>query len=107
MVIGTNLLVVLESGDRLSREEFHRRYDGQPEIKKAELIEGVVYVGSPVRARRHGKPQGCISLWLGGYCALHPDLEFGSDSTVRLDAANEVQPDGYLFRALPGGPAYS
>ena len=30
----------LESGDRLTREEFEIRYAAMPELKKAELIEG-------------------------------------------------------------------
>ena len=46
----------LEPGDRLSRAEFERRYDAMPNLKKAELIEGVVYMPSPVRVRRHGGP---------------------------------------------------
>lgn len=33
----------LENGDRLSRHEFERRYQSMPDLKKAELIEGVVY----------------------------------------------------------------
>jgi len=44
----------LESGDRLTRQEFERRYQAMPNIQKAELIEGVVYVASPVRATSHG-----------------------------------------------------
>nr|WP_279611514.1 hypothetical protein [Thermostichus vulcanus] len=43
-------LPILESGDRLTRREFERRYAAMPERIKAELIEGVVYVASPVRA---------------------------------------------------------
>ena len=31
----------LENGDRLSRHEFERRYQAMPQVKKAELIEGV------------------------------------------------------------------
>lgn len=31
----------MEYGDRLTRQEFERRYDAMPHIKKAELIEGV------------------------------------------------------------------
>lgn len=34
----------LENGDRLSREEFERRYEAMPELKKAELINGRVYI---------------------------------------------------------------
>ncbi len=37
---------LLHPGDRLSRAEFERRYLAQPDIKKAELIEGVVYMPS-------------------------------------------------------------
>ena len=55
--------LLLESGDRLTRAEFHRRYCAHPEIKKAELVEGVVYVGSPVRADVHGIPHSRIMTW--------------------------------------------
>ena len=34
----------LANGDRLTRAEFERRYAAMPELKKAELIEGVVNV---------------------------------------------------------------
>jgi len=94
---------VLESGDRLSRAEFHRRYCALPEIKKAELIEGVVYVASPVSAR-HGEPHAAVIRWLGGYCDLHPELHLYDNVTVLLDADNEVQPDACLWREEPGGP---
>ena len=46
----------LENGDRLTRDEFERRYEAMPDLKKAELIEGVVYMPSPVRHRRHSRP---------------------------------------------------
>ena len=36
------------AGDRLTRPEFERRYSAMPDLKKAELIEGVVYMPSPV-----------------------------------------------------------
>jgi hypothetical protein len=49
-------LPLLEPGDRLSREEFERRYDRIPQLKKAELIEGTVYMPSPVRAAKHAGP---------------------------------------------------
>jgi hypothetical protein len=38
---------VLEPGDRLTQEEFERRYAAMPALKKAELIEGVVHMPSP------------------------------------------------------------
>ncbi len=65
-------LTTLESGDRLSRVEFERRYRLLPEIKKAELIEGVVYVASPLRYRQHGQPHSDMMTWLGVYRAATP-----------------------------------
>jgi Uma2 family endonuclease len=87
----------LESGDRLSREEFERRYDAMPHLKKAELIEGVVYVPSPVRQKYHGGPHLTLNGWLFIYRARTPGLEGGDNSTVRLDPTNEPQPDCVLF----------
>lgn len=42
----------LASGDKLTREEFLRRWEEYPEIKSAELIGGIVYLPSPV-SREH------------------------------------------------------
>jgi Uma2 family endonuclease len=86
----------LESGDRLTRHEFERRYQAMPQIKKAELIEGVVYVASPVRATRHGRPHAKIMTWLGTYWAATPGVDLQDNTTVRLDADNEPQPDALL-----------
>ena len=61
----------LEPGDRLSRAEFERRYDAMPNLKKAELIEGVVYMPSPVRVRRHGRPHFHLITWLGNLRNRH------------------------------------
>ncbi len=79
--------------------EFLRRYEGMPQVKKAELIEGVVYMGSPVSVR-HAKPDGMIQAWLGTYASRHPDTEVLANATVILDAENTVQPDA-LLRRLP------
>jgi Uma2 family endonuclease len=83
----------LENGDRLSRAEFERRYQAHPEIKKAELIEGVVYVSSPVRVRRHGSPHSDIIGWLTVYRAATPGVQVADNATLRLDLDNEMQPD--------------
>ncbi|GET44471.1 hypothetical protein MiSe_93000 [Microseira wollei NIES-4236] len=61
-------ILPLENGDRITRAEFERRYDAMPNLKKAELIEGVVYVGSPVRVI-HGTPHALI-LTLSGLKTL-------------------------------------
>ena len=86
----------LNSGDRLSRAEFERRYTAHPEIKKAELIEGVVYVPSPVRYEKHADPHANIITWLGVYHAAAPGVKSADNATVRLDFENEVQPDALL-----------
>jgi Uma2 family endonuclease len=94
----TPTLPLLENGDRLYRAEFERRYAAAPDVKKAELIEGIVYVASPLRFTPHAKPHGNIITWLGMYQASIPSLELGVEPTVRLDNENEPQPDVVLFR---------
>jgi Uma2 family endonuclease len=96
----------LEQGDRLSRDEFERRYEQMPHVKKAELIEGIVYMPSSVRVRNHGLPDSLVHLWLGLYASETPSVECVGNTTVRLDLDNEPQPDLILFK-LPekGGQA--
>ena len=89
-------LPLLENGDRLSRPEFERRYHQMPNLKKAELIQGLVYMPSPVRIKGHGEPHGNIMIWLGTYKVATPRVMLGDNSTVRLDFDNEVQPDALL-----------
>ena len=88
--------VPLENGDRLTRCEFERRYTARPDIRKAELIEGVVHVPSPVRARGHAGPVGVMTTWLVTYSASTPGVSVLVDATVRLDRDNEPQPDVLL-----------
>jgi len=90
-------LPALENGDRLTRAEFERRYSAMPHLKKAEIIEGVVYVPSPVRHHQHGSPHAHLIVWLGQYVAYTPGVEVGDNSSVRLDLDNEPQPDALLF----------
>lgn len=86
----------LENGDRLTRLEFERRYHAMSHVKKAELIEGVVYVPSPLRARSHGQPHAAIMGWLSIYVAVTPGVMVCDNATVRLDLDNEPQPDALL-----------
>ena len=92
-----DVIVPLEPGDRLSRAEFERRYQAMPNIKKAELIEGVVYMPSPVRLERHAHPHARLIVWLGTYAAHTPGLITADNGTVRLDSDNEPQPDVFLM----------
>ena len=86
----------LENGDRLTRGEFERRYGARPDLKKAELIEGVVYMPSPVRAASHAEPHAALLGWLGTYSASTPRARVADNATVRLDLDNEPQPDALV-----------
>jgi len=87
----------LENGDRLTRDEFERRYCAMPHIKKAELIEGVVYMPSPVSMLRHGSPHFALNGWLFVYRSNTPGVRGADNATVRLDLENEPQPDNLLL----------
>ncbi|NEO54566.1 MAG: Uma2 family endonuclease [Okeania sp. SIO3B5] len=91
----------LENGDRLTRIEFENRYT-KSNIKKAELIDGIVYMASPLRITKHGNPHARIMTWLGIYWSETPGIELGDNSTVRLDGDNEPQPNA-LLRIENGG----
>lgn len=93
----------LENGDRLTSIEFLRRYEAMPHVKKAELIEGIVYMASPVRADVHGKPDGLLHGWLFCYALHHPEVEFYPNTTLVLAPDNTPQPDGMLCHAPEQG----
>src|SRR5258708_40372003 len=82
----------LQNGDRLTRDEFERRYAAMPNIK-AELIEGVVYMASPVNLRDHGEPQFNLMGWLAAYRSFTSPaaIRAGDNATVRLNLKNEPQ----------------
>src|SRR4051794_3739524 len=89
----------LQDGARMSQPEFHRLYEQTPEDFKAELIEGVVYVASPLKIR-HGKNHIQLGTLLCLYEAQTPGVECCDNTTVILGPDNEPQPDLFL-RVLP------
>ncbi|MFN9734640.1 MAG: Uma2 family endonuclease [Microcystis sp.] len=102
-VIAASLTIPpLENGDKLTRWEFERRYQAMPHLKKAELIEGIVYMASPLRFESHAEPHANIIGWLALYKAATPGVRLGDNATVRLDIDNEPQPDA-LLRIEKGG----
>jgi hypothetical protein len=69
-----------------------------PELKNAELIDGLVYVSSPV-SNEHGRRDAQIITWLGVYAAATIGCSSGSNETwLMFDSA--PQPDAYL-RLVP------
>ena len=95
MVTNLPKILPLENGDCLTRSEFERRYEAMSKVKKAELIEGRVYMASPVRII-HGQPHAYIMGWLAVYHAATPGTQLADNTTVRLDLDNEPQPDALL-----------
>jgi Uma2 family endonuclease len=90
----------LQDGDRLTREEFERRYDAMPGLKKAELINGVVFLPPQGRTARHGGACAHLVGWLGLYHADTPGMDAGANSSIRLTESSMPQPDACLFREV-------
>lgn len=91
----------LQAGDRLTRAEFERRYQSMPHVKKAELVEGVVYMPSPV-TNQHAEAHSRAVTWMGVYEASTAGVRCLDNATLRLDHDNEPQPDA-LLRIERGG----
>jgi Putative restriction endonuclease len=87
----TSTIPPLVDGDRLSRKEFHRRYLEMPHVKIADLIEGIVYIGPRIPAKR-GEARAHLAGWLGFYSFQTAGLTGAINGTVRLEGDNEVQP---------------
>ncbi len=87
----------LEQGDHLTWDEFERRWQAMAHLKKAELIEGRVYLAAAIRFRRHGHPHAQIMAWLSRYWLATEGTELTDNTTFRLDLDNAPQPDAALF----------
>jgi hypothetical protein len=84
----------LETGERLTVEEFLRRWEELPELKRAELIDGAVYVPAPV-SLAHGRLNSQTAWWLGHYQQATLGCQAGTNTTW-LMAGSVPQPDVYL-----------
>ena len=98
--LASQALPELQNGDHLSASEFLRRYHAMPEVKKAELVQGTVYMASPVRIDQHGAPDSHAQGWLWNYAARTPGVESATNATTKLGPRDVPQPDG-LLRYLP------
>jgi len=88
----------LVAGERLSADEFLRRWDAAPHIKFAELIGGTVRMPSPL-SLDHGDMDIAIGTWLGVYTIATPGCRAGSNTTWRM-LEDVPQPDVHM-RVLP------
>ncbi len=94
----------LASGDRLNADEYWKRYLASPDIVQAERINGKVYLMSPLRAAHHGDPHALLSGWLFAYSVGAGNLIISDNTTLRMDAENDTQPD--LCMRREGGSAW-
>ncbi len=88
----------LENGAVMAREEFHRLYAFRPELHRIELVEGVVYMPSPIKVEGYADAQALLMEWLAAYTLGLPGLRHTGPGTVLLDDQNEPEPDAMLFR---------
>jgi len=94
---------MLRTGDRMDAATFHALYLNTPEKFKAELIEGVVHVSSPVSAQ-HGLHQFDLAGWLYFYSHSTLGVIGYVDTTHLFDGENQPQPDlGLAIRSDAGG----
>lgn len=95
----------LRAGDRLTKAEFIRRYDATPNLVKAELIRGVVYMPS-ISHEGHSTPHFRLNTWLGLYAALTPGVEGGDNGSVHFPSRDSMaQPDTFLRLLTESGGA--
>lgn len=86
----------LNNGDRLDADEYLRRYRATAEEVRAELVEGVVYMSSPVSVY-HGGPHADVVGWLVIYRVATPGTLVADNTTTKLDRKNVPQPDAALY----------
>jgi Uma2 family endonuclease len=85
----------LIEGQRLDQPTFHARYEAMPPGTRAELINGVVYMPSPV-GLDHGVANAPVIHWLVYYAEQTPGLQVGDNTTAVLGRKSEPQPDAFL-----------
>ena len=95
----TSIPPALREGDRLKAKEFLRRWGAMPDLKRAELIGGIVFMSSPV-SKPHGKSHLSVGAWLWIYADLTPGCEALAESTWVMGPDNVPQPDVSL-RIMP------
>jgi Uma2 family endonuclease len=95
----------LDSGDRMDSKTFMEIYEQMPEGFRAQLIQGVVYVASPISAD-HGRPNHDVSFWLGTYQLRTPGVQPFAATTIQLGLDDNPEPDAsMMIRAESGGQA--
>lgn len=100
-VVADSVPPPLENGARLSRPEFHRRYENSPHIRRAELVEGIVYIMSSPVSVKHGSAHALLVGLFSYYVSQTRGTEVTDNTTLLLDGDNEPQPDIMLRKSDP------
>jgi Uma2 family endonuclease len=95
----TTALPALVEGQRLDQPTFHERYEAMPPGTRAELIDGVVFMPSPL-GPGHGRAHTPASYWLVHYAGETPGVEALDNTSTALGPRSEPQPD-LMLRILP------
>jgi Uma2 family endonuclease len=85
----------LVEGQRLDQPEFHRRYEAIASEARAELVNGVVFIPSPV-GPEHGRAHVPALVWLSYYEENTPGVEVLDNTSTVLGPQSEPQPDAQL-----------
>jgi Uma2 family endonuclease len=87
------------AGQRLDQATFHERYEQMPACVRAELINGVVDMPSPV-GLEHARAMVPVLVWLSYYQEHTPGVDVLDNASTILNVKGEPQPDAQL-RILP------
>lgn len=82
----------LLEGDSLTSDEFMYRWEAMPDVRHAELIDGIVYMPSPV-TRNHDRCHTLLTGWLFMYATGTPGCLPSLEGTWRMGESNVPQPD--------------
>ena len=85
----------LLEGDSQTSEEFLRRWEQMPDVRRAELIDGIVFIPSPI-SRDHDAFRAFFAAWLSLYATATPGCYPGLDATWRMGDRQVPQPDAVL-----------
>src|SRR5262249_5021357 len=97
----------LVEGQHLDQPTFHALYQAMPPGTRAELIDGVVHMPSPI-GFEHGDAQVPVIMWVGFYAGRTSGVRAGGNTTTVLGWKSEPEPDASL-RVLPecGGQTWN
>src|SRR5262245_43605795 len=89
----------LRAGERLTCDEFLRRWEAMPDLKHAELIGGIVYMPSPV-STEPSDLHAPLGHMLVHYATFTPGCRAGVEGTWLMGLEDAPQPD-LALRILP------